>query len=211
MTWMATSDRIRRRTRTRTDGGGVCPFISHCISLSRLPPSRCGFESRRRRLAGPSTPPASPFRSAFLGCGNDGRDYLLSWRPAVRLISINLISIKVKGGTDEGDSAALAFRSELSGQGRRREEDDAWRPGGGGGVPSCDGERDVEGAGDLGIVGRALHRTGGPVRVRGRVSRVGGDAWRRFPSGSEGSVDAHGEDQGWWRDHPHHQDSRRER
>lgn len=59
--------------------------------------------------------------------------------------------------------------------------------------------------------GRALHRTGGPVRVRGRVSRVGGDAWRRFPSGSEGSVDAHGEDQGWWRDHPHHQDSRRER
>ena len=53
----------------------------------------CGFESRRRRLAGPSTPPASPFRSAFLGCGNDGRDYLLSWRPAVRLISINLVSI----------------------------------------------------------------------------------------------------------------------
>ena len=154
MTWMATSDRIRRRTRTRTDGGGVCPFISHCISLSRLPPSRCGFESRRRRLAGPSTPPASPFRSAFLGCGNDGRDYLLSWRPAVRLISINLISIKVKGGTDEGDSAALAFRSELSGQGRRHGENDAWRPGGGGGVPSCDGERDVEGAGDLGIVGR---------------------------------------------------------
>lgn len=27
------------------------------------------------------------------GCGNDGRDYLLSWRPAVRLISINLMSI----------------------------------------------------------------------------------------------------------------------
>ena len=61
------------------------------------------------------------------------------------------------------------------------------------------------------LVGRALHRTGGPVRVRGRVSRVGGDAWRRFPSGSGRAVDAHGEDQGWWRDHPHHQDSRRER
>ena len=27
------------------------------------------------------------------GCGNDGRASLLSWRPAVRLVSINLMSI----------------------------------------------------------------------------------------------------------------------
>lgn len=53
-------------------GGGVGPFISHCISrmhshVFRRRTVRCGFESRRRRLAGPSTPPASPLRSAFLG------------------------------------------------------------------------------------------------------------------------------------------------
>ena len=35
--------------------------------------------------------------------------------------SISYQSIKVKGGTDEGDSAALAFQSERSGQGRRHE------------------------------------------------------------------------------------------
>lgn len=38
---------------------------------------------------------------------------------------------RLRGVTDEGDSAALAFQSERSGQGRRHEGDDAWRQGGG--------------------------------------------------------------------------------
>ena len=33
---------------------------------------------------------------------------------------------RLRGVTDEGDSAALAFQSERSGQGRRHEEDDEW-------------------------------------------------------------------------------------
>lgn len=87
-----------------------------------------------------------------------------------------------KGGTDEGDSAALAFRSELSDQGRRHEGDDAWRPGGGGGVPSGDGERDVEGAGDprtLGVrftelVGRFVSEVASPV-----LEAMPGDAFHQ--------------------------------
>lgn len=137
MTWMATSDRISRRTRTRTDGGGVGPFISHCISrihshVFRCRAVRCGFESRRPG-AWPDRQrrPHPRFVQLSWWCGNDGRASLLSWRPAVRLISINLISIKVKGGTDEGDSATLAFQPERSGHGRRHGGDDSWRQGGG--------------------------------------------------------------------------------
>ena len=47
------------------------------------------------------------------------------------------------------------------------------------------------------------------VRFTGLVGRFVSEV--ASPSGREGSVVAHGEDQGWWRDHPHHQDSRRER
>lgn len=65
-------------------------------SLSRLPPSRRPLRVRIPPPALGRTVNAAriPASFSFLeGCGNDGRDYLLSWRPAVRLISINLISI----------------------------------------------------------------------------------------------------------------------
>ena len=70
----------------------VLSFTLHFThSLSRLPlrvripPPALGRTVNAARI---------PASFSFLeGCGNDGRAYLLSWRPAVRLISINLISI----------------------------------------------------------------------------------------------------------------------
>lgn len=65
-------------------------------SLSRLPPSRRPLWVRIPPPALGRTVNAARIHASFSfleGCGNDGRDYLLSWRPAVRLISINLMSI----------------------------------------------------------------------------------------------------------------------
>ena len=53
------------------------------------------------------------------------------------------------------------------------------------------------------LVGRFVSEVASPV-----LEAMPGDA---FHQGAGRAVDAHGEDQGWWRDHPHHQDSRRER
>ena len=53
-----------------------------------------------------------------------------------------------------------------------------------------------------GLVGRFVSEVAMPV-----LEVMPGDSFHQARS----SVVAHGEDQGWWRDHPHHQDSRRER
>lgn len=106
-------------------------FHAFTLTSSAVTPSAVGSNPAAGAWPDRQRRPHPRFVQLSWWCGNDGRDYLLSWRPAVRLISINLISIKVKGGTDEGDSAALAFQPERSGQGRRHEGDDAWRQGGG--------------------------------------------------------------------------------
>lgn len=42
-------------------------FHAYTLAFPDRRPFRWGFESSRRRLAGPSTPPASPLRQAFSG------------------------------------------------------------------------------------------------------------------------------------------------
>lgn len=70
----------------------ACTLTSSAVTPSAAGsnPAAGAWPDRQRR-------PHPRFDKLSRGCGNDGRDYLLSWRPAVRLISINLISIKVKG------------------------------------------------------------------------------------------------------------------
>lgn len=93
--------------------------LSHSPLWVRIPPPALGRTVNAARI---------PASFSFLG-GVGTMGVLLCCHGAQRsgsYQSISYQSIKVKGGTDEGDSAALAFQSERSGRGRRHGGDDAW-------------------------------------------------------------------------------------
>ena len=68
-------------------------FHAFTLTSSAVTPSAVGSNPAAGAWPDRQRRPHPRFVQLSWGCGNDGRASLLSWRPAVRLISINLVSI----------------------------------------------------------------------------------------------------------------------
>lgn len=68
-------------------------FHAFTLTSSAVTPSAVGSNPAAGAWPDRQRRPHPRFVQLSWGCGNDGRASLLSWRPAVRLVSINLVSI----------------------------------------------------------------------------------------------------------------------
>lgn len=64
-------------------------FHAYTLTSSAVMPSAAGSNPAAGAWPDRQRRPHPRFDKLSRGCGNDGRASLLSWRPAVRLISIN--------------------------------------------------------------------------------------------------------------------------